>query len=400
VTLACVGVGGQGTYDLQAFLTDPRVQVVAVCDVDRAHLAHAKATVENHYAQAEGKDRYNGCFATHDYREITTRPDVDAVLVATPDHTHALITIAAVRGGKDVYCEKPLAYSVAEGRAVVQAVNAYGRVLQTGTQRRSFARMRFGCELVRNGRIGRLETVRVGLPRGFAVRGGGSLNTAAPEPVPEGFDYDLWLGPAPMVPYTPGRCHFNFRWILDYGEGYISDWGAHYLDVGQWGIGADLTGPSHVQASAVFPNDGLYDAPTDFDITYTYPDGVTMVCSSRETLGMRFEGSDGWIHLEAPGQPQLTASSESLLTTEIGPHEIHLRESVSQHLDFIDCVLSRTQPAAQAEIGHRSASICHIGMIAARLGRLLDWDPDHERFTNNNDANRLLARPMRYPWTL
>ena len=400
VTLASIGVGGQGSGDTRALLNDPRVQLVAVCDVDRARAERAGEMVDEHYAKRTKSGSYSGCAVSRDFREIVSRPDIDAVMIATPDHTHALITVAAVRSGKDVYCEKPLAYSVAEGRAVVQAVECHGRVLQTGTQRRANARIRHGCELVRNGRIGTLHTVRVGLPRGHAIRHGNYHGNQPPQPVPDGLDYDQWLGPAPWAPYTPGRCHFNFRWILDYGEGYISDWGAHYLDIGHWGIGADLTGPVHVEAQATFPADGLYDAPTDFDITYTYADGVKMLCSTNETLGMRFEGDRGWIHIEKPGSPLLTAERADVLTSTIAPDEVHLARGRSQHLNFIDCVLSRQQTTAPAEIGQRSASVCHVGMIAARLGRPMVWDPELERFPDDLQANRLLSRPMREPWTL
>jgi len=284
---------------------------------------------------------------------------------------------------------------------VAEAVRRCGRVLQTGTQRRSDGRIRHACELVRNGRLGELRRAVVGLPRGFQIQGGKASGNPAPEPVPETLDYDKWLGPAPERPYTPGRCHFNFRWILDYGEGYISDWGAHYLDVAHWGLGMDLTGPSAVTAKAVFPEEGLYDAPTEFDIEYTYANGMTLLCSTNQALGICFEGSEGWIHIEKPGAPHVAASDEALLKSEIGPGGIRLYRSASgQHGNFIDCVLSRQGPAAPAEVGHRSASVCHVGMIAARLGRPLRWDPAAERFVGDPEADRLLCRPMRYPWVI
>jgi len=400
LTMGCIGVGGQGAGDMNVFLNDPRVQVVAVCDVDLARARAAAKTVDTFYAGRGGQGSGTGCAVTQDFREILARRDIDTVLVATPDHTHALITVLAARAGKDIYCEKPLAYSVAEGRMVADATRQHGRILQTGTQRRSAGRIRHACELVRNGRLGELRRTVVGLPRGFQIRGGGGGGNAGPEPVPEGFDYDTWLGPAPQAPYTPGRCHFNFRWILDYGEGYISDWGAHYLDVAHWGMGMDLTGPTAIVAKATFPPDGLYDAPTDFDITYTYANGMTLQCATDQTLGIRFEGSDGWIHIEKPGAAQVVASDERLLKSEIGPGGVRLYRSASQHGNFIDCVLSRQEPAAPAELGQRSASVCHVGMIAARLGRPLRWDPAAERFVNDAEADRLLFRPMRYPWVV
>jgi len=397
VTMGCIGVGGQGTHDMPTFLYNPGVQVVAVCDVDAARAQRAKQIVESHYAAKKPTGAYKGCAMTGDFREILARDDIDTVMIATPDHWHALISIEAARHGKDMYCEKPMAYSVAEGRSVVDAVNRHGRILQTGTQRRSSARIRRGCELVRNGHIGRLHTVRVGLPGGFAIRGGDFGGIQPAMPVPPGFAYDMWLGPAPWAPYTKGRCHFNFRWILDYGEGYISDWGAHYLDVAQWGMGTDLTGPVEIEAEARFPREGLYDAPTDFHIVYTYANGVRLICSNKETLGMRFEGDAGWIHLEKPGAA-IAADPPGILESELGPDEIHLGTSKSQHGNFIECVRSRCRPTAPAEIGHRSATVCHLGMIAALLGRKLRWDADRETFVNDPEADRLLSRPMRAPW--
>ncbi len=398
LTMGCIGVGGQGTHDMRAFLFNPGVQVVAVCDVDSERAHRAKGIVESHYAAKQKNGRWKGCTATGDFREILARDDIDTVMIATPDHWHALISIEAARHGKDIYCEKPMSYSVAEGRAVVEAMERHGRIFQTGTQRRSSARIRRGCELVRNGRIGRLQTVRVGLPGGFAIRGGNFSGIQPPMPVPEGFDYDMWLGPAPWAPYTKGRCHFNFRWILDYGEGYISDWGAHYLDVAQWGMGTDSTGPVEIEATARFPREGLYDAPTDFHIVYTYANGVKLICSNKETLGMRFEGDEGWIHLEKPGVG-VVAEPAGILESEIGPDEVHLGTSRSQHGNFIECVRTRCQPTAPAEIGHRSATVCHLGMIAALVGRKMKWDPSRETFVNDPGANRLLSRPMRAPWS-
>jgi len=400
ITLGCIGMGGQGQWDMQAFLALPEVQVVAVCDVDAGKLAAGRRKVESHYTAQQVSGPYSGCAAYEDHRALLAREDIDAVLIATPDHWHALMTIEAARSGKDIYCEKPLSYSFAEGRAMVDAVRRYKRVLQTGTQRRSSAVCRRACELVRNGRIGRLHTIRVGLPKGFAIRGGYSGHEP-PMPVPDGFNYDLWLGPAPWVPYTEGRCHFNFRWIVDYGEGYISDWGAHYLDVGQMGHGTDRSGPVKISAQAVeFLPSGFYDAPVGFHIDYDYADGVRMIGSTKEVLGMRFEGDEGWIHVERPGASGLEAEPASVLDSVIRPEEIHLPRSPGHHQNFMDCVRSRAEPVAPAEVGHRSATICHLGMIAALLGRDLHWDPDRECLVGDSQAARMLSRPMREPWQL
>ena len=396
VTIGCIGVGNQGGTDTRMLLADPRVQIVACCDVDRSRAKAMAAHVETHYAQLSSSGSYKGCAVTQDYRQIIARNDIDAVMIATPDHTHAVIAVAAARAGKDIYCEKPLAYSIAEGRAIVQAVERYGRVLQTGTQRRSVDKFRFGCELVRNGRIGKLHTVRCIPGRGFGVRGG-YTGSEAFQPPPRDFDYDLWLGPAPWVPYSPARCHFNFRWILDYGEGYISDNGVHAVDLATWGMGVDLTGPEHIDGKATFQSEGIYDAPKEFEIHYRYANGLELVLASGDGFGVRFEGSEGWLHMSGG---EITASSDKILKSTIRPDELRVRTGPGHHADFVDCVLNRGLPATYAELGHRAASVCHLGFISCRLGKSLKWDPVREIFPDNPDANRLLSRAMRAGWTI
>jgi len=390
IAIGCIGVGSQGGSNMRAFLAQRGAQVVAVCDVDCTHRDAAKAAVDAQYGDA-------GCMSYNDFREIIARDDIDAVSIGTPDHWHAIITIAAARAGKDIYCEKPLSLTIAEGRAVVDAVRGYGRVLQTGTWRRSRSGCRRACELVRNGRIGELKTIHIGVPRGFAIRHGEQTELEKPQPVPEGFDYDMWLGPAPFAPYAPGRCHFNFRWIMDYGEGYISDWGAHYYDIGQWANGTDDTGPVSVEGRAEFPRTGLYDGPFDHDLTFTYANGVKMV--SRATpdpaqYGTRFEGTEGWLHVESD---TITGGPQSAIESPLGTDAITLYRSDNHHANFLECVMTRAETAASVEIGHRSATICHIGSICAQLGRPLTWDPRAEKF-GDQAADRMRARPMRAPW--
>ncbi|MFA6561442.1 MAG: Gfo/Idh/MocA family oxidoreductase [Verrucomicrobiia bacterium] len=397
ITLACIGTGLQGGRNTRVFLADPRVQVVASCDVDLPRAKATAAVIEDQYGRQSFSGRFKGCIVTQDFRELIARDDIDAVMIGTPDHTHAVIAVAAARSGKDVYCEKPLAYSVTEGRAIVETVKRYGRVLQTGTQRRSIDMFRFGCELVRNGRIGKLHTVRVGPGQGIKIRDGYSGHEP-PQPVPPDFNYDLWLGPAPWMPYTAARCHINFRWIFDYAEGNISDNGVHFVDLASWGMGTDLSGPEHIDGKAAFPASGIYDAPTDFTITYRYANGVRLIHSTAEDFGVKFEGSEGWIHLSGGA---ISASSDKILKSKIGPEEVHLRSGAhTHHADFIDCVLSRRLPAAHAEIGQRTATVCHLGAISCRLGRPLTWDAAQERFPDDVIANRLLSRPMRTPWSV
>jgi predicted dehydrogenase len=389
ITMACIGVGNQGGGNTRQFLNDPRVQIVASCDADLSRAKAMAEIIENRYGQ-------KGCTVTQDFRELIARKDIDTIMIGTPDHTHAVITLAAARVGKDIYCEKPLAYSVAEGRAVVEGVKRYGRVLQTGTQRRSMARFRFGCELIRNGRIGKLHTVRCVPGRGFGVRGD-FTGQEAPQPVPPELNYDLWLGPAPWVPYTAARCHFNFRWILDYGEGYISDNGVHAVDLATWGMGVDYTGPELIDGKATFPTSGIYDAPTEFEINYHYANGMKMVLASGDGFGVQFEGTDGWIHMSGG---DVTASSDKILKSTIDLNEFHTRPSPGHHANFIDCVLNRDLPVTHAELGQRAATVCHLGFISCQLGRPLKWDPVREEFPDDAAANRYLSRAMREPWSL
>ena len=389
ITMGCIGVGGRGSGNMRAFLQDPRVQVVAVCDVDARHRESAR-NVANLPPDS----------ACNDFREIVARDDIDAVSIGTPDHWHAVMVIGAAQSGQDIFCEKPLSLAIADGRAICDAVKRYGRVLQTGTWRRSRSACRFACELVRNGRIGELKTIRTYVPTGYAIRGGDYAGIQPPQPVPEGLDYDMWLGPAPWAPYTPGRVHFNFRWIIDYSEGYISDWGAHYYDVAQWGNGADETGPVDIEGRAEFPKDGLYDAAIDHLVEFKYANGVTMISATSanaegKNWGTHFEGTEGSIYVESG---TVVSKPESIVRSVLGPNDILLYNSKDHYRNFIDCVISREDTAATAEIGHRSASICHLGSIATLLGRKLEWDPEVERFTNDDEANRMLARPMRAPW--
>lgn len=389
VRLACIGVGGQGTSNLRAFLADERVQVVAICDVDGEHRDRAMEL-----ARLTRADCYN------DFREVLARSDVDAIMNATPDHWHAHIAVAAAKAGKDLYSEKPLGASIGEGRAICEAVKQHQRVLQCGTWRRSGLKVRMACELVRNGYIGELKEIEVGVPGTFAIRGG-FTGMEGPEPVPAHLDYNLWLGSAPERPYTAARCHFNFRWIDEYAPGYITDWGAHFVDVAQWGAGMDETTPVEVSATEVKRRDkGLYDAPEQFRIEYRYSNGVKMTMFSttdKAAYGTRFIGSEGWVFSESE---QLKASSMDILRIKMKEGDTRLYVSKHHHRNFIDAVLERGRTAAPAEIAQRAAIICHMGSIAARLGQPLKFDPKAERFEGSEAANALLTRPMRGPWTI
>jgi len=398
ITLGFVGVGSHGIgVNLKSFLNEPDAQVVALCDVDKTHLKDALTTVESHYRFAGGKPP-KGLFTTGDWREVVARDDIDAVVVSTPDHWHVLPSVAAARNGKDVFCEKPLTLTVHEGRVLSDAMQRYGRVFQTASENRSKQNFRRACELVRNGRIGKLQTIYSELPQG---RGSymASERGYTPQPVPKDLDYDMWLGPAPEAPYCPERCHYNFRWILDYSGGMVTDWGAHLNDIAQWANGTDRSGPVSVEGHGVFPQDGLYNTATEFEILYEYADGVRLVCRSGSP-SIRFEGTEGWIDV-ATWDANPTTSSPEILDAVIGPEGWQLPVvKAREHREFLNCVKSRRDTYAPAEVGHRTATVCHIGNISMLLGRKLRWDPDTERFVNDDQANAMLSRVMRAPWHL
>jgi predicted dehydrogenase len=387
ITIGMIGTGVQGILNLRAFMPKSAAKVIAVCDVDLAHREEARKRAG--LTQDASYD---------DFRELLARDDVDAVCVCTPDHWHALVSIAAMKVGKDVYCEKPLAYSVAEGRALCDTVKRYGRILQTGSHQRSDKNFRFACELVRNGRIGKLHTIKVEIPENSKPN---PLSWKV-EPPPAGLDYDMWVGPALSRPYIEQGCHYNWHFLYDFGWGQLTNWGAHVFDIAQWGNGTDLTGPVEVSGTAKFPNEGLFETPLRYDIEYKYANGVRLLCATTDKPDgsespVRFEGTEGWIFVS---RNMFLSHQAALIQSKIGLDEVHLYNSIDHHQNFIDCVKRRTQPAADVETGQRSATVCHLGGIAARLGKKLRWDPAKERFIDDEQANKMLSRPMRSPWRL
>lgn len=391
ITVGCIGVGNMGTGNLRGFLWASGVQVVAVCDVDRVRCDKAREMVKTHYAKKRESGTYSGCAAYSDFREIISRDDIDVVVVSTADHWHVLAALAGVRSGKDVYVEKPLSVTIEEGRVLSDAVRRYGRVLQMGSQQRSDQRFRLACELVRNGRIGEVKHVKVGLVKGKR------MDVAPTMPVPKGFDYDMWLGPAPWAPYTRARCHYNFRFISDYSGGQMLNWGSHYLDIAQWGLGTDRSGPVEVRGKGEYPKDGLFNNPVTYEVDYRYASGITLNCSTSNRIGTRFEGTDGWVYVS---RGKIDAHPKSLLRSVILPDEIHLYRSRSHRANFLECVRSRAETITPVEVGHRSATMGHMGNIAMLLERPLRWNPELERFVDDPEADRLISRGMRGPWRL
>jgi len=394
VTVGFIGTGGQGIgRNLRGFLSQPDAQAVAVCDVDPAHLETARSITERYYSREMADGTFKGCAATHDFRDIIARPGIDAVCISTPDHWHALMSITAIRAGKDVICEKPTV-TVQEGRLVADAVARYGTVFQTSTEDRSIAVYHRMAELVRNGRVGRLQRITVGLPSGPAQAG-----DPTPRPVPPGFDYDLWLGPAEWAPYCPDRIHSNFRWITDYSGGMLPDWGCHLFDTAQWANDTERTGPVEVEGTGRRHAGGLYDTFYEFRLKYRYAGGVELIVESTGPA-IRFEGTDGWVGNKGWCAP-VQASSPGILASRIGPSEVRLFTCpAGEHRNFLDCVKTRTDPYFPAEVGHRVSTLAHIGNIAMWTGRKLQWDPRAERFVGDPEADRYLARAMRAPWHL
>jgi len=387
ITIGFIGVGGHGrAVNLTNFLGNADAQAVAVCDVDANNCNIARDMVNKKYGNKD-------CATYNDFRKIIERDDIDAVMISTPDHWHVPISIAAAKAGKDVECEKPT-LTVKEGRVLCETMKRYNRVFQWSTEDRSVDVYHRMCELVRNGRIGKVHTVRVELPSGPNTPG-----NPTPMPVPKGFDYEMWLGPAPYAPYTKDRIHWNFRWILDYSGGQLADWGAHLLDGAQWGNDTEHTGPVDVEGKGVFCKEGLYDTAKEYRIEYKYANGVRLEVTSG-TPSLRFEGSEGWIG-NVGWRAKLQAEPKSILNSVIGPDEIHLYTCrAGEQRNFLDCVKSRKDCYFPPEIGHRCFTIAHIGNISMLLGRKLKWDPDRERFINDEQANRMLSRSMRSPWQL
>jgi len=391
ITTALIGSGSRGQQIIAG-----GDQVVAVCDVDTEHRERAKDKIN-------AMSGTLGCMAFSDFRGVLDRDDIDAVVVATPDHWHVPIAIAAVRAGKAVYVEKPVSLCIREGRILADVVARYGGILQVGSQQRSpeYEKFTLACELVRNGRIGELQKVKVTI-----YARSGNDNPWRPQAVPPGFDYDMWLGPAPWSPYHKDRCHYKFRFVSDFSGGDITNWGAHHLDIAQWALDADDSGPVEVAGSGKRNASGIHDTFYDIAVDFKYAGGVTVELRSGgkevKTGGVRFEGTEGWIWVARDGWD---AEPKSVLTSRIGPDEIHLApaDRSGTHMgNWLDCVRKRNARGLNVpvEVGHRSATVCHLANIVMELERPLKWDPAKEQFVDDDEANRMTWRPMREPWQI
>jgi len=400
ITIGMIGMGRQAFYsNLKPFLNSPDTQVVAVCDVDAWRLDNARKAVEKHYASNQSSGTFKSCSVYKDFRELLERNDIDAVMISTPDHWHVPMAIAAARAGKDICCEKPLTLNIAEGRVLSDTVQRYKRVFRTDSEFRSHSCFQRQCELVLNGRIGKVHTIHTGVPAGDIA-----CPTQPVMKVPEELDYDLWLGPAPVAPYTLNRVHPRHSYdrpgwmrVLDYCEGMVTNWGAHLNDIAQWGNGTERTGPVDVEGTGKYPSDGLWNVLLDFEIRYKYANNVQLIYKIDRPY-VRFEGTDGWVEADY-NSGSIKTGPESILKSTIRPDEIHLPLK-DEKRDFIDAVKTRGRTLEDAEVGHRTTSLCQLGHIAIQIGRKLKWDPEAERFINDDTANRLLNRPMRSPWRL
>jgi predicted dehydrogenase len=387
IAMGFIGVGNHGVgRNLKLFIQVPDARVVAVCDVFKSRQKSAAGIVDKWYQQ-------KGCAMIDDFRELLARDDIDAVQISTPDHWHVPMSLLALRAGKDVICEKPT-LTVRQGRALSDEVKKQKAIFQTSTEDRSIQLYHRMAELVRNGRIGKLQRIEVELPTGFRFA------NEAKAPVPAGLDYDMWLGPAPLAPFTPLRTHKDhWRCIWDYSGGKFSDWGAHQLDTAQWANDTEYTGPVEVHGKGTVNEGSMYNTFVEYDINYTYANGVNLHVKNGGT-SLRFFGSEGWVG-NAGWRKRLEASSEKILKAVIGPDETKLYTDIDgEHFNFIKCVKSREEPYLPAEIGHRIATLMHLGNISMRQDRKLKWDPAKERFVDDDAANKsiLMDRPMRAPW--
>jgi predicted dehydrogenase len=429
-----IGCGNHGAgWNFDQVFRYADAQIIAVCDVDQSHVQYAKQRVDGHYSQRFGKD-YHACTMCGDFRDLVNRRDIDVVGIATPDHWHVIPAIMAAKAGKDVIGEKPMTLTVAEGRILSNVMKRTGRIFQTASENRSIDVYIRLTELVRGGVIGQIKHIEVRLPIGNGTgRVGGNArelaNYRTPQAPPKELNYEMWLGQAPWMPYIPARSHGNFRWNLAFSGGVLTDWGAHMVDLAQWGHNSEHTGPVEVEGKGDFPpRNAVYNTAPTFEIHYKYADGVTMTVSAGEgdldpkkshegpvvgrtpEPGIRFEGTEGWI--ESHGwRGSLKASRRPMLDAVIDPEKVKIyrpSEIVGrteggkggEHRNFLDCVKSRKPCYAPAETGHRTITIPHIGNIAMLLGRTLRWNPAAEQFVGDAEADEMLSRKQREPWTI
>ena len=416
-----VGAIGNGRisrdHDMPGVLRYERARITGVCDLDSKRVDLAKKMVNDYYSKKTGKS-YDGVTTYGDYRELLNNKDIDAVLISTPDHWHVIPAIHAVRAGKDVYMQKPASLTIAEGRALSNEAHKHGAIFQIGSQQRSMPQFKKACELVRNGRIGKLQSIIIGLP----IDDPKQSTVEQPMPVPPNLNYDMWLGPTPYAPYTEKRVHPQEGFgrpgwlrVEQFGAGMITGWGAHHFDIMNWGMGTEFSGPSEITCKAEFPPKGnLWDVHGPFKSEMLFDNGVKVFSSNDNPNGVKFIGSEGWIFVtrgsytasssdpvvQSRSSKALDASNPKILTSEIATNEVHLYESKDHHANWLDCVISRQTPITPIEVGHRACTVCLVNHAAMKLNRKLQWDPVNERFRNDDEANAMLSRTNRWPYVI
>ena len=397
ITMGIIGAGWQGTGNMSAFLGQKDCQVVAVCDLDRDHLTSAQAAVNKHYQNTD-------CQTYHDYREMLARRDIDAVMIATPDHWHELTAVEAARNKKDIFGEKPLGKTIAEQQAMVKAVQKNNRIWQTGSWQRSERHFHYACEIVRNGLIGKLKRVEVGLPSGHSdfAKTKDKMSITAPPPQ---LDYNFWIGPSAMMPYIEARVHKNWRWNYNTGGGQLLDWVGHHCDIAHWGMGFDNNGPLEIEGQGEFPpKDAVWNTCTKYRINLQYPNDIEMVIAGGHgdiKGGTKWIGTDGWVWVDR-GNAFDSSNAEwgnaRRLPEDL--RKVKLYESSNHFRNFLDCVKSRQPTITPIETAHHSAIPGHLGQIAMVVGRKIKWDPKAEVIVGDPEASKLLTRPFRKPWKL
>jgi len=396
ITMGVVGWGMMGPGNTEAFLAQPDCQVVAACDLDQEHLDQAVNAVNGHYKNSD-------CKAYHDYRELMARTDIDAVMLAVPDHWHALTAVEAARQKKDIYGEKPLARTIAEQQAIVQAVQRNQRIWQTGSWQRSVGNFHKAAEIVRSGHIGKVSRVEVGLPSGHHDFAGTGDKRQVTEP-PARLDYDFWIGPSRMMPYIEARVHMNWRWNYNTGGGQLLDWIGHHGDIAHWGLDFDGTGPLEIEGKGEFPpEDAIWNTSTNYRVTLKYPGDVTMIMAGGHSDirgGTKWIGTDGWVWVDRGGFESSNSEWNDLTRLPDNLRKVKLYESRNHHRNFLDCVKSRKPTITPVETAHRSAVPGHLGLISMIVGRKIQWDPEKEVIVGDAEATRLLSRDYRAPWKL
>ncbi len=400
-------------HDIRDTIRFDSTRFIGVCDVDSKRVSDAKVLVDSFYKEKTGKEKYMDTKMYGDYREMLLNKDIDAVIISTPDHWHSQPAMEAALAGKDIYLQKPTSLTVKEGQQLRDLVKSKNVILQVGTQQRAMPQFRVAAELVRNGRIGKIHTVKIGLP-------GDPAGPEAQEmPIPDNLNFDMWLGSTPEVPYTeigvhPQNDYSRPGWLRqrNYGAGMITGWGQHHYDSAAWGMNTEMTGPISVEALAEFPKSGLWDVHGDFLVKQEYENGITVYTSGGYTNGIRYEGTDGWIFVsrgaytasasdpvdKEKSSKALNASDPKILTSQIGENETHLYKIDDQHGNWLECIKSRKEPISPIEKGHKACAICLISDIAMQFDRKLEWNPEKELFINDDEANAMLRREQRKPY--